>query len=119
VPGATSPRDLRKKLELLLEQTRVLMREANNNPDFHASDAAFDEAHRLEQELEKATVRSMRDVAWMETLQTKNILLIDTPDYWKSDRRLMAKDLEEIYWLWNALASSSSIQPNIVLSIQK
>jgi len=48
-------------------------------------------------------------------------ILIDTPDYSKSDRRLMAKDLEGIYWLWNTLASSSSssIPPNIVVAIQK
>jgi hypothetical protein len=103
----------------MLEDTRAIMREANKNPDFYASDAAFDEAHRLEQELEKATVKRLREAAWMETLQTRSILLIDTPDYSKSDRRLMAKDLEEIYWLWNTLASSSSIQPNIVLAIQK
>jgi hypothetical protein len=86
---------------------------------FYASDAARGEANRLEQELEKAIVRRLREVAWMETLRTKNILLIDTPDYSKSDRRLMTKDLEETYWLWNTLASSSSVQPSIVLAIQK
>jgi Mn-dependent DtxR family transcriptional regulator len=103
----------------LLEQTRALTREVANNPEFYASDAALDEAHRLEHELEKSTVKRLREAAWMETLQTKDIVLIDTPDYSKSDRRLMAKDLEEIYWLWNTLASSSSNQPNIVLAIQK
>jgi hypothetical protein len=119
-PRASSPRELVEKLERMLEETRTITREAKNNPDFYASDAALGEAHRLERELEKATVRRLREVAWMETLsQTKNVLLIDTPDYSKSDRRLMAKDLEEIYWLWNTLASSSSIQPNIVLAIQK
>jgi hypothetical protein len=48
-------------------------------------------------------------------------ILIDTPDYSKTDRRLMAKDLDGIYWLWNTLASSatSAITPNIVLAIQK
>ena len=57
----------------------------------------------------------------MDTLRTKRIILIDTPDYSKTDRRVMAKDLEEIYWLWNTFASSSSssIPPNIVLAIQK
>jgi hypothetical protein len=31
-------------------------------------------------------------------------ILIDTPDYSKTDRRLMAKDLEELYWLWDNLS---------------
>jgi hypothetical protein len=31
----------------------------------------------------------------------------------------MAKDLEEIYWLWNALVGSESIPPNLILAIQK
>jgi hypothetical protein len=117
-PRASSPRDL-QKLERLLEETRSLMREVAKNPEFYASDAALDEAHRLEEGLEKEAVKRLREAAWMETLQTKEIVLIDTPDYSKSDRRLMAKDLEEIYWLWNTLASSSGIQPNIVLAIQK
>ena len=48
-------------------------------------------------------------------------ILIDSPDYSKADRRLMTKDLEEIYWLWNTFASSatSPIPPNIVLALQK
>ena len=102
-----------------MEETRSVWREAARNPEFYASDAALDEAHRLEQRLEKATVNRLRGKAWMETLRTKRIVLIDTPDYSKTDRRLMAKDLEEIYWLWNTLASSSLSEPNIVLAIQK
>jgi len=117
-PRSSSSSGLLGKMERLLEETRSLTREVIKNPEFYASDAAFDEAHRLEQGLEKATVKRLREAAWMETLQTKDILLVDTPDYSKSDRRLMAKDLEEIYWLWNTLASSG-IQPNIVLAIQK
>jgi len=31
----------------------------------------------------------------------------------------MAKDLEEIYWLWNALTGSGSIPLNLILPIQK
>lgn len=61
----------------------------------------------------------MREAAWLRMLRKKDIILIDTPDYSKTDRRLMAKDLEEIYWLWNALAGSASIPPNLMLAIQK
>jgi hypothetical protein len=49
----------------------------------------------------------------------KRILLIDTPDYSKSETRLMAKDLDLIYWLWNTLARSSDVPHNLVLAIQK
>jgi len=45
-------------------------------------------------------VESLRQTAWLERLRSKKTILIDTPDYSKTDRRLMAKDLEELYWLW-------------------
>jgi DNA-binding transcriptional ArsR family regulator len=53
----------------------------------------------------------------------KRLVLIDTPDYSKTDRRLMTKDLEEIYWLWEwaSQTARSDVQagPNIVVAIQK
>jgi len=50
-------------------------------------------------------------------LTKRNTILIDTPDYSKADRRLMAKDLNDIYWLWNFL--SGRIKTNMVIAIQK
>jgi len=56
-------------------------------------------------------------------LRSKKTILIDTPDYSKTDRRLMAKDVEELYWLWNTLSqwetSDRKRKPNIVVVIQK
>jgi len=56
-------------------------------------------------------------------LRSKKTILIDTPDYSKTDRRLMAKDVEELYWLWNTLSqwetSDRKRKPNIVVAIQK
>jgi len=56
-------------------------------------------------------------------LRTKKTILIDTPDYSKTDRRLMARDLDEIYWVWNFLSKSPSLdehaKPNLVVAIQK
>jgi DNA-binding transcriptional ArsR family regulator len=47
-------------------------------------------------------------------------IFVDMPDYSKTDRRLMAKDLEEIYWLWNSLARTDGTpRPNLVIAIQK
>jgi len=47
------------------------------------------------------------------------LILIDTPDYSKTDKRAMATDLGKIYWLWNNLTRTSDSQPNIVVAVQK
>ena len=50
-------------------------------------------------------------------------ILIDTPDYSITDRRLMAKDLDEIYWLWNFVSQPATFEdemkPTIIVAIQK
>jgi hypothetical protein len=38
----------------------------------------------------------------------KRIILVDTPDYSKTDKRRMDSDLNEIYWFWNKLLSRGS-----------
>jgi GTPase SAR1 family protein len=73
--------------------------------------------------LGKARVHTLRQRVWLRMLQSKKVILIDTPDYSKTDRRLMAKDLEEIYWLWDFLSQPVSLEddakPNVVVAIQK
>jgi len=56
---------------------------------------------------------------WLEILRNKKTILIDTPDYARTDRRLLAKDLDELYWLWNHLTTHGGPAPNIVITIQK
>jgi uncharacterized membrane protein len=68
-----------------------------------------------EAELDKQTIGRLREISWLNALRGKNIL-IDTPDYSKTDRRMMAKDLEGIYWLWNTLAETGA---NLVVAVQK
>jgi DNA-binding transcriptional ArsR family regulator len=70
-----------------------------------------------ESKLDKLTVRRLRHDTCFEVLLEKAVILIDTPDYPKTDRRRMAKDLESIHWLWNKIASSSG--PSIVFAVQK
>jgi hypothetical protein len=65
--------------------------------------------------LDKQTIGGLREISWLNVLRGKNIL-IDTPDYSKTDRRMMAKDLEGIYWLWNTLAETGA---NMVVAVQK
>ncbi len=67
----------------------------------------------------KSLVRKLRRVVWLEMLAKQTAILIDMPDYSKTDRRLMGKDLQEIYWLWNTLAGLGGGERNFVLAIQK
>ena len=73
--------------------------------------------------LGRSSIRTLQQNVWMSILRSKKVILIDTPDYSKTDRRLMAKDLEEIYWLWNSLSQATYLEdetkPNIVIAIQK
>lgn len=59
----------------------------------------------------------MRD-AWMEMLSKRSLILIDLPDYSRTDRRQMARDLGEIFSLWNALLSEGT-EANLVVTVQK
>ena len=62
----------------------------------------------------------IRKYIWHDLLRSKHTIFIDMPDYSKTDRRLMAKDLEEIYWLWNSLRLTDATPgPNLVIAIQK
>jgi DNA-binding MarR family transcriptional regulator len=66
---------------------------------------------------------ALRQKVWLALLRSMKMILIDTPDYSKTDRRMMAKDLDEIYWTWNALSHTRSldndVKPSLVLAIQK
>jgi len=67
-----------------------------------------------------AKVARLRRYIWQGLLRSKHAIFIDMPDYSKTDRRLMARDLEEIYWLWNSLhLTDATPGPNLVIAIQK
>jgi hypothetical protein len=71
-----------------------------------------------ESKIGKATTQKLRETTWLKVLSEKNIILIDTPDYSKTDKRRMDGDLQEIYWFWtNMLTFGSSA--SIVVAIQK
>ena len=70
-----------------------------------------------ERRLSRGAAERIRWSAWVRTLQKKKLILIDTPDYSKTDRRLMAKDLEEIYSLWDSFGFED--RPTLVIAIQK
>jgi hypothetical protein len=65
-------------------------------------------------------IARLRKYIWQGLLRSKHTIFIDMPDYSKTDRRLMAKDLGEIYWLWNSLRlTDRTLGPNFVIAIQK
>jgi hypothetical protein len=70
-----------------------------------------------------SVVRALQYTSWLSMLRKKRFILIDTPDYSKTDRRLMAKDLDEIYWLWNFVSQPATLEdetkPTIIVAIQK
>jgi hypothetical protein len=73
----------------------------------------------LERKVGRSRTERFRQAVWMHLLRTARLILIDTPDYSKTDRRAMATDLGDIYWLWNNLTRTSEASPNIVVAIQK
>jgi hypothetical protein len=68
--------------------------------------------------LGSAVCRKLRRAALYDVLTWRDVILIDTPDYSKTDRRRMAKDLDSIYWLWSEIAHATT-GPNLVVAIQK
>jgi len=99
-------------LELLRPQFPRLDLELEGRPERLNTDWA-------EKKLGKAAAKNLRKSVWLKMLADVGTILIDTPDYSKTDRRLAAKDLDEIYWLWNYLAYSPDKKPNLIITIQK
>jgi hypothetical protein len=73
----------------------------------------------IEMEIGKNASELLRRRTWLDILRRKKVILIDTPDYSRSDKRAMAKDLNDIYWLWVNLCKTRGQKPNVVLAVQK
>jgi CRP-like cAMP-binding protein len=73
----------------------------------------------IEKPLGQRTMRSLLPVAWRALLREQEAILIDTPDYSRTDRRSMVKDLDEIYSLWDTTSSIRGENPIFVVAIQK
>jgi hypothetical protein len=59
--------------------------------------------------------RITNEAVWFYLENDVSVILIDLPDYTKTDRRLMAKDLSEVQSLWEKIGK----RKNIVIAIQK
>jgi predicted XRE-type DNA-binding protein len=76
-----------------------------------------DMGFRPESILGTAKVKEITEIGVREYISSRKVLLIDLPDYTKTDKRLMTRDLAEIQDLWEKLYSPREV--NIVVSIQK
>jgi DNA-binding MarR family transcriptional regulator len=57
-------------------------------------------------------------MAWFDVIEMRRVILIDTPDYSKTDKRRMDRDLTDISRFWNHLATNRG-GPSIVVAIQQ
>ncbi len=67
--------------------------------------------------LGRARCAERRDNAWFNACADPRVLLIDLPDYSKTDRRLFDRHLSQINQLWIRFQESGS--PTVVVAIQK
>ena len=72
-----------------------------------------------ERRLGKRVCDSLREVVWRDFLADYDILFVDTPDYSRRDRRVMARDLMEVQWFWHGCNQNRSLRPRMVLAVQK
>lgn len=63
--------------------------------------------------------RAARVTSVLRTAQKYEHLLIDLPDYSKTDRRLMARDLDRIQELWRGIMSKPAAETNVVIFMQE
>ena len=66
----------------------------------------------------RRVIRELEAAALQSLIEEQRAILIDMPDYPKHDRRLIARDLDDIQGLWNRLMTSDS-DVSIVVFIQK
>ncbi len=73
----------------------------------------------VERWIGKNRSNELRKEVWLDMLRGKKVILIDTPDYSRTDKRVMVRDLNDIHWLWVTLSNKPKCKPNIVLAVQK
>jgi hypothetical protein len=73
--------------------------------------------HWAESQIGRSYAKELRRRAWFDILEMKRVILIDTPDYSKTDKRRIDRDLTDISLFWNRLANRSG--PSIVVAIQQ
>ena len=87
------------------------------------SDPGLDQFIEPERILGNTVVQRVRYESLIQLYLQAHTVLMDLPDYSKTDIRRAATDLKDIYWIWDVLAErkldASLAAPNIVISFQK
>jgi len=121
-PGSSSTLFMKKGIQRELQrlQLDIAILEAKWMESSDLGPELFVEPERI---LGSAVVRRVRYESLIALFRWAHTVLIDLPDYSKTDIRRVATDLEDIYWIWDALVERkldpSMGAPNIVISFQK
>ncbi len=100
------------------KQDRIEHFEANVEKYIESGIGWKAEVDWAESVLGKRAVSKLRQEIWFLMVSWKCVILIDIPDYSKTDQRKLNRDLNEIYWLWDALMKQGR-NPTLVIAIQK
>ncbi len=73
----------------------------------------------VESKVGKSFARQLKTEAYISALCDAGVILIDTPDYSKSDLRLMNRDVDAIQWLWQKVMEHPKSKANFVIFLQK
>ena len=99
--------DLEEKLHLL-----------NPESDFSVDTTNLYLSPALRNLISKPRLRELEEHTLDRLLSERRVIMIDMPDYPKHDRRLIARDLDEVQGLWNRLAVSDK-DTGLVIFLQK
>ena len=89
-------------------ESSIFIKQLNNYVSNNESDEP--NFRWAEQLLGARRISKFRQEAWLQIISSRDLIMIDTPDYSKTDKRRMDNDLSEIYWLWNS--PQTAAQPN-------
>jgi DNA-binding MarR family transcriptional regulator/adenylate kinase len=121
--------ELKRKQVFMDRARRLARRTGNSEMSLEISQLSAVRTHQeaetvpswLQDLVPHRVVRELEATALHLLIQQQRVILIDMPDYPKHDRRLIARDLDDIQGLWNRLMIHPDVtsDANIVVFIQK
>ena len=103
-------------------QRRVRSRDRELAEKVENTTATFDDLDvlKLRNLIPQRVVRELEMEALRRLLESQKVIMIDMPDYPRHDRRLIARDLDNIAGLWNRLmVSAQAKETSLIVFIQK
>jgi hypothetical protein len=103
-------------------QRRVRSRDRELAEEVEKIGGSFDEVEvmKLRSLIPQRIVRELETEALRRLLESQKVIMIDMPDYPRHDRRLIARDLDDIAGLWNRLmVSERAKETSLTIFIQR